>query len=359
MSPTNDMPLPVSKPKKKRILYFDVLNVVACVCVLYMHFNVIVHKYTPTPEWHQSLIVECLAYWAVPVFFMLTGATLLGYRARYDTKTFFRKRAARVFVPFIVWSVVFLVWSLATGHVDMPAHLGPRTVIMMLLNCDGNAVYWFFIALFSIYLALPVLSLLAKQENERVLWYAVICTFVLVSVLPCLFRLVGMEWNAGLTFPMFGGYLMLPVLGWLLSRHEFTRTQRIWLYAAGATCLVVRYVGTAVLSDAEGQLNDVFWGYLNFPGVVYSAAVFVFARYVNWDSVFRSDRSRSALSKVAGCSFGIYLVHMFVFYYSIPITGLYIEDPVFRWVLPPIAYAICLVAVLLMKRIPLLRRLVP
>ena len=36
------------------------------------------------------MVVETLAYWAVPVFFMITGVTLLGYREKYSTATFFK-----------------------------------------------------------------------------------------------------------------------------------------------------------------------------------------------------------------------------------------------------------------------------
>lgn len=41
--------------------------------------------------WNTSLIVECLFYFAVPVFVMLSGANLMNYRKKYDTKTFLLK----------------------------------------------------------------------------------------------------------------------------------------------------------------------------------------------------------------------------------------------------------------------------
>ncbi len=34
-------------------------------------------------------MLEVSFYWAVPVFFMLTGVTLLDYRKRYSTKVFY------------------------------------------------------------------------------------------------------------------------------------------------------------------------------------------------------------------------------------------------------------------------------
>lgn len=62
---------------KKRVLYYDFLNILATVAVVYMHCNGLVHTYSDTWAWRQALIIEVLCYWAVPVFFMLSGATLI------------------------------------------------------------------------------------------------------------------------------------------------------------------------------------------------------------------------------------------------------------------------------------------
>ena len=74
--------------ERKRIVYFDVLNVLACLCVVGMHCNGAVHVFSDSSVWRQSLLVDVLAYWAVPVFVMLSGATLMNYRRRYSTKVF-------------------------------------------------------------------------------------------------------------------------------------------------------------------------------------------------------------------------------------------------------------------------------
>lgn len=95
--------------KKNYILYFDLLNIIACLCVIYMHCNSVVHTYSNTRVWKESLFVETVAYWAVPIFFMLSGATLMEYREKYDTKTYFVKRILKTFVPFIFWNIFILI----------------------------------------------------------------------------------------------------------------------------------------------------------------------------------------------------------------------------------------------------------
>ena len=59
---------------KKRYLYFDLLSVIACLAVIFLHCNGIVHWGPQTPHWSQALAVEVGFYWAVPIFFMCTGA---------------------------------------------------------------------------------------------------------------------------------------------------------------------------------------------------------------------------------------------------------------------------------------------
>lgn len=76
----------------RRVVYFDVLNIVACIAVLALHHNGIVHWFkVDTNAWKQALIFEVLFYWAVPIFFMLSGATLFNYRDKYSTCLFFKK----------------------------------------------------------------------------------------------------------------------------------------------------------------------------------------------------------------------------------------------------------------------------
>lgn len=74
-----------------RIVYLDLLNVLAIVAVIAMHCNGLVHGNPMTRAWNTSLVVECICYFAVPIFFMISGANLMKYRERYSTKVFFKK----------------------------------------------------------------------------------------------------------------------------------------------------------------------------------------------------------------------------------------------------------------------------
>ena len=71
-----------------RVLYYDLLNIAACVAVIALHHNGLFHIFTGDRVWKECMIAEVGFYWAVPVFLMLSGATLLDYRNKYTTKVF-------------------------------------------------------------------------------------------------------------------------------------------------------------------------------------------------------------------------------------------------------------------------------
>ena len=143
----------------------------ACFCVILMHHNGIVHFFSDTMQWKQALIVEVVAYWAVPVFFMLTGATLLDYSERYDTKTFFKKRVFRTLIPFLLWSIISLVVYRKLGTLSFD-DFSVKSILNAIINTKIEPVYWFFPTYFGVCLGIPVLS--ALRKNRTVLWLSLI-----------------------------------------------------------------------------------------------------------------------------------------------------------------------------------------
>ena len=44
----------------KRIIYFDILNILACISVIFLHHSGMVHTYSNTRGWKTSLIVKVI-----------------------------------------------------------------------------------------------------------------------------------------------------------------------------------------------------------------------------------------------------------------------------------------------------------
>jgi surface polysaccharide O-acyltransferase-like enzyme len=347
---------------RKRILYYDVLNVLACFGVVAMHVNGSVYYFEPTGSWLQALVVETVFYWAAPVFFMLSGATLLGYRKRYTTKQFFQKRLLRVGLPFVVWSIIALIF-VQTALRNTSLHLqitNPADLIGVFLNARIFGIYWFFIALFAIYLALPVLSVLAQEAYRKLLWYLAAVGFATIFLLQHLLPSLGIPWNPMLDFPLAGGgFIIYAVAGYLLATQEIPKWARYTSYALGLGFVIVRYIFTALQSFDAGALDWAFSGYTAYGPFFTSIAVFIFFKQVDWGRFFNSEKRINVLTTTASASFGIYLIHIF-FVFAFTATG-YADPRMLYWRLGATfaIYLVTLVLVLGLKRIPLLKHIVP
>lgn len=336
---------------KKRVLYYDVLNILATFGVIMLHNNGLAHTYSNSLGWYQALAVEVGYYWPVPVFFMLTGATLMGYRSRYTTKDFFVKRLLRTGVPFVVWTLINAVYKGIN-----PLEIGWRTFFNRCFLTSVENVYWFFIPLFSVYLALPVLSLL--KDHRRVLWYMAGGAFVLSSLLPPLFGYAKLSWNGNLSMLTMGGYLLYVVLGYLLATEELSKKQRGAIYALGLFGVALRYGMTVWLSMRGGVINKTFFSYTQYYAVFLAVAVFVWLRYAKLPQRWAEHpRLVKVIQTVSSCSFGVYLMHMIVHRELAKVLPTACWE--WRLLVPFLIYGIALGATAVLKKIPVLRYLVP
>ncbi|WP_338156281.1 acyltransferase family protein [Sharpea azabuensis] len=106
-------------------------------------------------------MIESVFYFAVPIFFMISGATLIDYSKRYSTKTFLKKRFSKTLIPFLFWSILALVYLLHYHKIDI-TNFSLITLLDLILNSKLFPIYWFFMPLFGLYLSMPLLSAVDK-----------------------------------------------------------------------------------------------------------------------------------------------------------------------------------------------------
>ena len=344
---------PVIEPQaqpKQRVLWMDALNVIATFCVVWLHANNNVHSFANTTVWRLHLIPEVLGFWAVPVFFMLSGAKLMGYRARYNTKTFLKKRFMATMIPFLIWSFLAFIRNLADGQ-----YAGQNLPDLVKTFCNGilgnelEYIFWFFIPLFAVYACMPVLSLL--KAYRRVLWYMAGLFVITCTVLPLALQWMDLQWNDFLRFPMTYGYVGFAILGYLLSTQELDRVKRIGIYFLGfAGGIVFRTGYVLITSVQQGKVNRDLFEYLTFPVVLLGAAVFVWCKQVRWERIFQSERSVRFLAQVSACGLGVYLLHRFVLNLLWKLSGNVLKQPEWCTLVALGVYPLCVVAIWCARR---------
>lgn len=347
----------MEKTSKDRILYYDILNILACFCVIWLHCNGIVHTYKPDRAWATSLIVETIAYWAVPVFFMLTGATLMDYRKKYDTKTFFKKRILKTVIPFFIWSVIIIIWKYCTNRLQI-SDFSIISILNIIFTNKQETTYWFFWSLFAVYISMPVLSVLTEPKYRKTLWYMVIVSAIFNSI-PLLSKITKINWNGAFNFPIATGYIGYVVLGYLISTQDISKKKRYIVYCLGFISICIRYFATYFLSKRDGTINKLFFGYSYFTAVFLALSVFLFIKNINLKKFFETEKMTKVISKISSCSFGIYLIHTIVMTYEVKLFMINTRNWEWRTIGAIFTYLICLGIVYVIKKIPVLKKIVP
>lgn len=342
---------------KNRIIYIDILNILAMICVVALHCNGIVHTYLNARSWTTSLLVEVICFWAVPVFLMITGATLMNYRNKYDTKTFFKKRVLKVVIPFVFWAIIMIIWKYSIGYLNIEKFSIPNILNIIFTNQEESTYYFIFVIL-GVYLTLPILSHLADEKYRKTLWYAVIVLFITQSVLPVICTIFNIIYNNDLTI-LLGGYILFVLLGYLISTQEIKKRYRVIIYVLGILSMIFRYVMTYYWSTKAQNVDRTLFGYIQFHSVFLAAAVFIFVKNIKFNEIIKNNKISKFLSKISSCSFGIYLIHQIVMYYETHLLNINIYGWKWRTIGIITTYLISLTIVYILKKIPILKKVVP
>lgn len=328
-----------------RVYYYDVLKVLSCVSVVALHCNAVsLHRFdTGSGTWPLHVLFETLFHSGVPVFFMLSGATLLNYRERYGTRTFFRRRLRKAFVPFAAFAALFY----AVSYILLPGYdYSPRTVAENILT--GNIPltdFWFFVPLFLIYLFMPFLAATVRALTERQLMALVILTGALHAAQTAAAALVGVTWDIPL-----GGYVVYPLMGYYLSRTAWERRG-----GALATVIALAVIATALRYAAiyvSDHAVDCLFSYTSPDSFLAAAALFLLVK-----RLCGGAREGRVVAFLAGKTFGVYLIQRFVITCFAALVVPAGSDAL--TVLFPVVYAVCVAAVTVMQRCPATRWMVP
>lgn len=302
--------------------YMDVLNVLSCFAVVVLHCTTVVYVNQGNVQWLVSVALQSLFMFAVPVFFMISGANLIGYRSRYSTKVFFQKRLKRVLMTLVGFS--FFIYALSCL---VPAQLGLSQrsfsffefIELFLTNqiCD---VYWFMYSILILYLITPLLACFAS--NKRLLEYAIALCVISNAVIPFVNRFASNHvLFSVLVVPYLTGAIMYYLIGYYIvtyslfdGRSEKMRPVLLIVMICSVVFMSLMTIKTnmphTVLSGAFSDYDNFYNNYLHLPVLVYSVSLFMLFRSL--EPLFQHDRHSfmTVISKLASFSFDVYAVHM-------------------------------------------------
>lgn len=351
--------------KNNRITYIDVTNCIAIFFVLVMHSAQLAHFGSPHDSFYKvSVVLQLLCVPAVYMFFMNSGATLLDYRARQNTKDFFFHRLKRVFVPFVFWSVLFYLYDIKHAAFPGPiAHPNPsvRDFAIAFSHKDINNIFWFFYAILALYLVTPIFSLLVNDHKDLMLLVVVIF-FVFNDGIYYLDQLFDIHLATKyITQPLLSSsYIGYFILGYLIKVHYIPEKLMKFLFYFGfilQACVIVN-----LILDWEITL-------LNNIGPFFYAISF-YLLIIKISNRLQNNRIKKCFASLSGASLGIYILHPVLFVVLDKLTFGYtsgqwnqylkiLNNPVHIFILPIISYILLTFIILFLKKNRFVRILIP
>ena len=323
-----------------REVWVDWMRIAACFMVM------VVHSTEPFYLGGEGslILTRADAFWAalfdsfaracVPVF--VVASSYLQFPVRYSTGEFFRRRAARILVPFAIWTVVY---ALAYGE---PV----QNFNDLALNFNYAAGHlWFVYMIVGLYLLMPLLSPWAEKVGRKeLLGFLGLC--FLTSFIPfireaaigenavCVFGPGGIpmqakyplwgeaSWNEFGIFYYFSGFIGYLLLGLYLrkfgSEMSWGRTLAVALpcflvgfgvCVSGFVRRVMEYSGGVFPTGGDCSVAAVWetpWFYNTFSVALMTIGWVLLFRKFSFSGRFY----QRVVLPVSKASYGMYLCHM-------------------------------------------------
>lgn len=295
--------------KSEHYHWVDVLRFVSVLLVITIHASSsLVYKWGEVRfrDFMVGNIYDSFARVSVPVFFMLSGYLLLNKQE--SIMDFYKKRAKKVLIPFIAWSLIYLFWD---GYVinngdSLLSIVG--SVSLEILSSPAFGHLWFIYALLGVYLFVPVLRLFVSAAKKTDLWYIAGIWFFTGPIISALDAFFGITISH--QFGFITGYFGYFLLGYLLSRYDYPKGQAISFLLFYLILSVATAVGIWYFSSQEKRIFLYLYNYLAPNIVLMSAAFFIFFLY--WGKKMQvepNSRTASFLKLLGETSFGVFLIH--------------------------------------------------
>lgn len=335
------------------------IQVVCAISVVTLHTNGCFWTFSATERyWITANIIESVLYFAVPLFFMITGITLIDYQERYSTSVYFRKRIEKTVIPYIGWSIIGVAFRLALGKMPNET-IDAKWIINGILSTDKIiSTYWFFLPLFCAYLSIPLFAAIDKEKRKTVSEYVIFAGFVINILLP----FINNTFQLGLSLPysitVVSGYLFWIWMGYRLYYYPLSSKQKTVICVFSLIGLLLHLIGTDILSRAAGTVQTTFKGYTNLPCVLYAPGVFILLRDIA-PKIIKSRRVEQLILHLGKYTFPLYLIHWFIIQITETILRPNTTSIWYRLLVPYVIYFCVICLTWILRKIPVIRKIVP
>lgn len=288
--------------QRRREIYLDYLRIISTAFVILLHCMgpyIEQEKLYGNNIWYFCIILNPIVRTAVPIFFMMSGYLSLSDKRTLDIKSFYLSRAKRVLLPFIVWDVVYYLYSnLSVGQTISFARFFKE------LFYQGSSYhFWYVYTLSAVLLITPFLKIIVDRcSKQQLVWLFFIVIFC-GTIRPFLNTTFSL--SIYLSEPLFEGYIGFFLLGYILGHYDISVISRIIIYISGILGFAYGIYMNTYLSSAAGIHLKANGGYA-INQYMCAAALFCLFKRIKFSSHTKFSKFIISFSAV---TYGIYLSH--------------------------------------------------
>ena len=162
------------------------------------------------------------------------------------------------------------------------------------------------------------------------------------------------NYNYELVPKMINGFVLYSILGYYLSHKELTVSHKKIVYTLGIIGFLTNFVGTAILTDPETGINELFRGAFNWPCLFQTIAFFVFFQNIKFN-----EKIEMFFNWLSTKTFGIYLIHIYLVWEIPKLFNISMYSLVWRILGGFLIYLLSALIVSLLQKIPVIKKIVP
>lgn len=329
--------------RENNIEWLDSLRALAIIGVIMIHLSSPVVKMSFGGNmlyWWIGNIINSSIRFAVPVFLMISGATMLN--REYKLGDFYKKRMLRVFVPLVFWMLVYWVFRwYSLPPLQKPYDVGDiiHWGVNLFLTEGISKHFWYVFMILFIYMTVPFLGMFVRKLSSWSLLF-LLAAWVLLCAVSSDFSLNMYTWSGDYLSKFFGYFLYTGylVLGYYIYKYTLiSRNIRLTAVLIFVASIAVSTFFAYYESQKAGRLSVAVYSYLNLNSIIQSGALFLSLKNTTINNRFILRLQKT----VSDYSYGIYLVHILV-------IGIFFQNGLF-WTMahPLISIPVLLVLTLL------------
>lgn len=289
-----------------RKTHLDVLRVIACLFVIATHFgfgySVYQSKTAGSMPYWISLAISISCHFAVPMYFMISGALLLGKEE--SLTVLYKKRVSRIVITLLIASGIYYV--VEKYVLNQPFPIGQIY--------SGEAYYhlWYLYAYIAYLAFLPFLRIIAKKMTKPLFDYMFFTYIAIIGIIP-IFELLffnnATHLNQHLQITPFAMRIfIMPLVGYYLENkfdiNKVSEKRLLLLWLADISLILLSAYATKVYAVPYAQT------YLGCFAPVHAITLFITVK-VQAQKNSKTQKSLSSFStKIAPYTLGIYILHM-------------------------------------------------